>query len=181
MFCDASPIWHFLAALGAEQMPEAARVADSGLYLMEVFPALALASMDGKFFGRRRAPKYNPDRRKTFCVIDWVSVAEGAGKQAELLGCPALAEWCRMSARISQPRKADQDKLDAALCAIIALHWRLYPREASLLLGDVATGYMVLPASREVRSYLTEPARKHSVPMDGIVPAVEGPALGKLK
>lgn len=170
MFCDAAPIWRFLAALGAREIPEEARVADRGLYLMEVFPALALASMDARFFERRRAPKYNPDRRKTFCLTDWICVAEGAAKRAEQLRCDDLAEWCRMSARITQPRKSDQDKLDAALCVLIALHWRLQPRETSLLLGNVATGYMVLPASPAVRSYLSGPAQKHSVPMDGVIP-----------
>ena len=51
MFCDASPIWHFLTALDAEENPEQARVAADGLYLMEVFPALALASLHVGFFG----------------------------------------------------------------------------------------------------------------------------------
>ena len=41
------------------------------------------------------------------------------------------------------------------------------PREESLLLGDMTTGYLVLPASQEVRNYLCVPARKHSVAMDG--------------
>jgi predicted RNase H-like nuclease len=170
MFCDASPIWRFLTALGAEESPEQARTATNGLYLMEVFPALALASLDNGFFGRMSAPKYNPDRKKTFVMADWVRVAEAAARGAHMLGCKELAEWCRTAGRTAQPRKADQDKLDSALCVLIALHWRLRAREASLLLGDLTTGYMVLPASREVREYLTTPARKHLVLMDGVVP-----------
>jgi predicted RNase H-like nuclease len=170
MFCNASPIWRFLTALGAEERPEQARVAASGLYLMEVFPALALASLDTRFFGRLSAPRYNPDRRKTFLLADWVRVAEAAGRESHILGCDELAEWCRAVGGTAQPRKADQDKLDSALCVLIALHWRLRPRGASLLLGDLTTGYMVLPASREVREYLTIPARKHLVAMDGVVP-----------
>jgi hypothetical protein len=35
---------------------------------------------------------------------------------------------------------------------------------------DLATGYVVLPASPEVRGYLTERAREFSVAMDGMVP-----------
>ena len=31
--------------------------------------------------------------------------------------------------------KADQGKLNSVLCVLIALHWRLRPREASLLLA----------------------------------------------
>jgi len=176
MFCNASPICRFLTALRAEKNPEKARLAANGLYLMEVFPALALASLDTRFFGRLSAPKYNPDRRKTFRVADWVCVAESATQQARWLGCEELAEWCRVIGETAQPRKADQDKLDAALCVLIALRWRLRPREESLLLGDLATGYMVLPASPDVRGYLTEPARKYSVAMDGVVPALATPS-----
>ncbi len=150
MFCNASPIWRFLAALRAEESPEQARLAAGGRYLMEVFPALALASSDAGFFGRLSAPKYNPDRRKTFRLADWIRVAESAAQQAHLLDCEELAEWCRVTGKIAKPRKADQDRLDAALCVLIALHWRLHPRDASLLLGDLATGYMVLPASPAV-------------------------------
>jgi predicted RNase H-like nuclease len=170
MFCDASPIWRFLTALGAEESPEQARTATNGLYLMEVFPALALASLNNGFFGRMSAPRYNPDRKRTFLMADWVRVAEAAARASQMVGCEELAEWCRSAGRIAQPRKADQDKLDSALCVLIALRWRLRPREASLLLGDLTTGYMVLPASREVREYLTNPARKHLVAMDGVVP-----------
>jgi predicted RNase H-like nuclease len=170
MFCDASPIWRFLTALGAEENPERARKADDGLYVMEVFPALALASLDTRFFGRLKGPRYNPDRKKTFLIADWGHVAEAAAREAETLGCDKLAEWCCTARRAAQPRKADQDKLDSVLCALIALHWRLRPREASLFLGDRTTGYMVLPASREVREYLITPARRHMVPMDGEVP-----------
>ena len=170
MFCDASPIWRFLTALGAKESPERARVAADGLYLMEVFPALALASLGTGFFGRLSAPRYNPDRRKTFLMADWVRVTEAAARESQMLGCEELAEWCRTAGRTARPQKADQDKIDSALCVLIALHWRLRPREASLLLGDLTTGYMVLPASREVREYLIIPSRKHLVAMDGVVP-----------
>jgi predicted RNase H-like nuclease len=71
---------------------------------------------------------------------------------------------------IAKVRKADQDMMDAALCVLIALHWRLRPRGESLILGDLSTGYMVLPASPAVRKYLIAPARKCSVAMDGVVP-----------
>ena len=57
--------------------------------------------------------------------------------------------------------------LDAALCVLVALRWRLYPRKASLLIGDLTRGYMVLPASRQVRDYLSAPAQKYLVAVDG--------------
>ena len=73
MFCDASPLWTFLDALKAKENPERARRAANGLYLMEVYPALALPSLNRAFFGSRKAPKYNPVRRKTFRNSDWVA------------------------------------------------------------------------------------------------------------
>jgi predicted RNase H-like nuclease len=170
MFCDASPIWRFLTALGAVEDPEQSRVATNGLYLMEVFPALALASLDAGFFGRLGGPRYNPDRRKTFRADDWVRVVEAAAQQSHALGCEELAGWCSSTGGIAQPRKAHQDMMDSVLCLLVALRWRLRSREMSLLLGDLATGYMVLPASPKVREYLTIPARKYSVAMDGVVP-----------
>lgn len=168
MFCDASPIWRFLSALGAVEDPEQARTANTGLYLIEVFPALALASLSRTLFKRLGAPRYNPDRRKTFRQEHWISVAEAAAKEAEALHCDKLAEWCREAGRYARPRKMNQDMLDSILCALIALRWRLCPRTESLLLGDLASGYMVLPATSEVRLRLTAPAVKNSVPMDGV-------------
>jgi predicted RNase H-like nuclease len=167
MFCDASPIWRFLNELGAVECPEQARVATNGYYLMEVFPALALASLDSGFFGRLRAPKYNPDR-ETFRPCDWGRVAEAAAREAGALDCEELAEWCRNAGRIALPRKADQDMLDAALCLLLS--WRLRSRGESLLLGDLAAGYMVLPASQPVRERLTVAARRYSVSLDGDYP-----------
>ena len=49
------------------------------------------------------------------------------------------------------------------LCLLTALHWRLKPREQSMLLGDVVTGYMVTPASPEVRERLVRAARSRGV------------------
>jgi predicted RNase H-like nuclease len=100
---------------------------------------------------------------------DWVRVADAAAKQAESFNCEDLAKWCRSAGEIPQPRKADQDKMDSALCVLIAIYWRLRPREESLLLGDLTTGYMVLPASLGVRERLTVAARKCAVPVDGVL------------
>ena len=166
MFCDAAPVWRFLASLGAEEDPERARGAAEGLFVMEVFPALALASLAPGFFGRLAGPRYNPGRAKTFRHADWVSVAETAAIQAEAFGCVELAGWCREAATLARPRKADQDMLDAALCVLIALRWRLGPRQDSILLGDLTSGYMVLPASQVVRERLTLAAGKCAVPID---------------
>lgn len=168
MFCDAAPVWRFLASLGAVEDPERARDAVDGLFIMEVFPALALASLAPEFFGRLAGPRYNPGRAKTFRAADWICVAETAATEADAFGCVELAGWCRGAAILAKPRKADQDMLDAALCVLIALRWRLGPRQDSLLLGDLTSGYMILPTSQAVREKLTVAAVKCSVPVDGV-------------
>ena len=167
MFGAASPVWRFLSDLGAVEDPEAARAASGGLFLIEVFPALALASLCPEFFGRLAAPRYNPARRKTFKLADWARVAEAAAVEADGLSCRELAVWCRGTGALHRPTKGDQDKLDAALCALIALRWRRRPREASLLLGDLTSGYMVMPASPAVRARLCGAACKFGVAVDG--------------
>lgn len=170
MFCDASPIWEFLKALGATEDPEQARTAIGGQHVIEVFPALALASLAPACCGRLKWLRYNPGRRKAFRHADWVTVANAASLEARTLGCDELARWCTSVASSVQPKKSDQDQLDAAICLLTALRWRLRPREESLMLGDVASGYMVLPASPDVRERLTVAARKLSVPVDGLIP-----------
>jgi predicted RNase H-like nuclease len=169
MFCDASPIWRFLAELNAREEPEEARAATGGLHVIEVFPAVALPSIDQRFFGRLAAPRYNPARRKTFRAGDWVRVANAASSNFERLGFAGPLQWCEDASRIEQPRNADQDKLDAMLCLLIGLLWRLGHRSESMLLGCLTNGYMVLPASSAVRERITTAARKGSVPVDGIV------------
>ncbi|MBK1656905.1 DUF429 domain-containing protein [Paracraurococcus ruber] len=179
MFCDAAPIWPFLASLGAVEDPEAARTATAGHYVMEVFPALAVASFDAGFFGRLAGPRYNPSRRRTFRLNDWVRVAEAAARGFQRLGCAQAARWCSSTARLPEPRKADQDRLDAALCTLIALHWRRRPREESILLGDLVNGYMVLPASTELRDRIAAAAGRIGVPIDR--GASSGPERGSAR
>lgn len=59
MFCYSAPIWRLLEDLGAVQGPLRARTATKSLFLIEVFPALALPSLDDRFAARNAAPKYN--------------------------------------------------------------------------------------------------------------------------
>lgn len=169
MFCDKSPIWRFLHALEANKDPERAREARSGLHIIEVFPALALASLDPQFFGRLKAPRYNPQRRKTFRLDAWRMVALAAERRFGELGFFGPANWCREAASLASPRKADQDRLDAMLCLWIALHWRFAGRSASMMLGDLQSGYMVLPAEPPVREKLAIAAGCGLVPVDGVV------------
>lgn len=170
MFCPASPIWRFLSRLDACEAPEAARKATSGLHLIEVFPALALPSMEASFFGRLCGPRYNPGRKKTFRMGDWKRVADAASRAFEVMAFAEQAEWCSELRDLPAPRKSDQDQLDAMLCLLIGLRWRLEDRSESLMLGCLEHGYMVLPASAPVRERLVKAARAYAVPVDGHVP-----------
>ena len=93
LFGRAAPVTLFLRQLGAAEDPEMARTVDHGLHPMEVFPALALASLDSAFFGLRKGPRYNPARRKTFRIEDWRAVVDAARREATNLGCTPLVSW----------------------------------------------------------------------------------------
>jgi len=164
MFCDGAPIWSFLKELSAIQNPSEARAARAGHFLIEVFPALALPSLESGFAHRLRAPKYNPQNRGKFRLVDWRSVARVIQGTAEEFGVDGLAKWALQMSANGQPRKADQDRLDAALCALIGLTWRAGPVTSSALLGDLHTGYMVTPVSDATRNRLERAATRYGVP-----------------
>ncbi|EDP62727.1 hypothetical protein BAL199_23002 [alpha proteobacterium BAL199] len=165
MFCDNSPIWSFLSALKATEDPVEARVARTGQFLIEVFPALALPALEDRFARRLGAPKYNPKNRRKFRLDDWRSVSRVIQATADGLGVSDLAEWADRMHTLSQPRKPDQDRLDAALCALIGLGWRAGPTAASAMLGDLMTGYMVTPISEATRPRLVQASIRRNVPM----------------
>ncbi|CAO4142063.1 hypothetical protein LPLAFNJD_LOCUS1096 [Methylorubrum aminovorans] len=166
MFDDAAPVWRFKERLGATEDPEASRSASAGLFLMEVFPALALPSFGPAFCGRLLGPRYNPARRKTFTLAGWQAVIDVMRLRALTESVDGLCEWADALAAVSAPKKADQDQLDAALCALIGLHWQMAPREASIMIGDRTFGYMIVPASTDVRARLKSAADKAGVPID---------------
>lgn len=165
MFCDASPIWSFISGLDATEDPIQARTASAGHFLIEVFPALALPALDDGFSQRLCAPKYNPQNRKKFRLEDWQAVARVVERSAERFNVPGLAEWAHQMRNAAQPRKSDQDKLDAAICALIGLYWRAGPTAHSALLGDVVHGYMVTLISDATWPRLQQAAIRRGVPI----------------
>jgi predicted RNase H-like nuclease len=165
LFRSDAPIHGFLRKLGAAEDPEAARTAERGLHLMEVFPALALASVDARFFGQGKGPRYNP-HRKTFKIEHWNAVIAAAQSEAERFACVPLVAWLNEKRGNLSPKKADQDRLDAALCLLIAIRWRLGAREQSVAIGDLKNGYIVAPVCGPVMERLTKAAKKCNVPID---------------
>lgn len=166
MFDDAAPLWPFLALLSATEDPERARIASSGRYLIEVFPALAVASIETAFFGRLLGPRYNPARRKTFRLADWHVLLSALARYADLHEIDGVGSWISQHGMIEKPGKADQDRLDALLCAVIGFHWLMMPRDQSIMIGDLETGYMIAPATPAVRGRLEDAASRYAVPVD---------------
>ena len=164
IFGTGAPIWQFKKALRADDDPERARNSDHGLFLVEVFPALALPGLHVPFARRLGAPKYNPKNRK-FQLSDWAAVVKAIVGVAEGLGLTACAEWCSEVSAEAKPTKRDQDCLDSAICALIGYIWAACPRSASMLLGDVESGYIVTPVSAATAGRLTTSATGKGVPL----------------
>jgi predicted RNase H-like nuclease len=165
MFCDDAPIWTFIASLGAVQSPLVARAASHGHFLIEVFPALSLPSLDDRFALRMGAPKYNPANRGRFRMQDWRAVVQVVGQIADDLGLTEMVAWVQTLGALDTPRKADQDRLDAVICALVGLLWRSGRPETMTMLGDLTFGYMVAPISTATRSRLQDASQRRSVAM----------------
>jgi predicted RNase H-like nuclease len=164
---DDAPIWRFKQRLSASDDAEAARTAEQGLFLIEVFPALALPSLEAAYFGRLVVPRYNPGNRRRFRLQDWIGVTTMVHRHAVTLGLVSLATWASNASLILNPRKNDQDKLDATICALVGMLWRSKSRSETIMVGNVELGYMIAPASPEVRARLRTAAAVHNVPIDG--------------
>lgn len=163
MFGDDAPVWRFKQTLGAVEDPEVSRVAQSGIFLIEVFPALALSGMNSAFSQRLSAPKYNPTSSK-FRIQDWKGVADTVADIATKFGLADLSSWALELGQLSKPRKADQDRLDAAICALVGLMWRSFGRDRVAMIGDTQKGYMVTPVSPETQLRLRTSALSKDVP-----------------
>jgi predicted RNase H-like nuclease len=66
------------------------------------------------------------------------------------------------------PSKSDQDRLDATLCLLIAIRWRLASRSESAMLGDLNSGYIVAPVRETVMTRLRKEAAHRNVAVDSI-------------
>ncbi len=93
----------------------------------------------------------------TIVALDQPTIVPN-GAEASRYGFNGLVAWFDDLRRVEMPRKADQDRLDASICLMIAIRWRLGPREESIVLGDLKTGYMVAPVSAVVRNRIMKDA-----------------------
>jgi predicted RNase H-like nuclease len=153
MFGPAAPVWEFLAGFGGAADPfDDARSTRA----LETYPVLAIIALGWTLVdGERpagRLPKYNPERRKTFAISDWVHVCRTTSMQLAAQGAPESAAWAETAATKTKPTKSDQDQLDACICLVSALH--LARGRDALFVGCCATGYIVVPDSEMLRNEL---------------------------
>ena len=87
--------------------------------------ALGWMLPDSRTMGR--LPKYNPERKATFSISDWLHVCAMASGAFRARGLMGIAGWIDDSARNTSPRKSEQDGLDACLLysAVITFTQRL--------------------------------------------------------
>jgi predicted RNase H-like nuclease len=151
MFGKAAPMWRFLTRFGGPADPwgvENTRV-------FETYPVLAMIALgwilpDSRTTGR--LPKYNPDRRKTFSITDWRYVCGLTSEFFRTRKLLSIVEWIESIANNQSPRKCDQDLLDACLCLLVALH--LAERNDCLMVGNLDTGYIIVPDGERLRAEL---------------------------
>lgn len=168
MFGDGAPIWPFLRELDADIDWRRSVGAVRGRFAIEVYPAVAFAGLFAAFSERGRLPKYNPKGR-LFCQDDWRQLCDLIGQLGNELGIEGVSEWSVGAAELTSPRKADQDKLDAVICVIITYLWWRYGRERSMVVGDLATGYILTPTNPVLTAEVCTRANLLQVPVDAMV------------
>ena len=66
-----------------------------------------------------------------------------------------LYEWAGKMRELVEPEKGHQDRVDASICLIIALQWRRGRQvDGMCVIGDLDTGYIVTPTSKDTRAIL---------------------------
>lgn len=165
LFGEGSLFWRFMSELDAMKDPLAARTTEAGEFMIEVFPALALPSLNSRFAERFGAPKYNPKKSDKFRQKDWIAVTGVVADLARRHRIEGLEAWANGMGKIEKPRKADQDHLDAAICALVGYLWRFGASGEVAMIGDLDTGYMITPISGDTRPRLEKAAHKNGVPL----------------
>lgn len=152
LFGSDAPVWSFLDRFGGPANPFGAL---TGTWVLETYPVLTMIALDWLLPDRRptgRLPKFNPERKKTYSINDWRYVCQKISEEFGGRNIEGLTGWLDDIARSSRPRKSDQDGLDACVCLLTALH--LIEMRECLMVGDQATGYIVVPYGRTLSDEL---------------------------
>lgn len=159
MFGDGAPIWEFTAKFGDPCDPtKLLRHHLPAVCVIETYPVLTLIAMNWILSNHRpsgRLPKYNPDRG-TFNLDDWRFVCNNASDVFAQIGLPHLVKWIGAArdnplSTSRRERKQLQDRLDACICLIVGL--RLISGEDCMFVGNMESGYMVIPYESERTLY----------------------------
>lgn len=160
MFGSNAPIWPFLARFGGAADPLAPV---AGTSIIETYPVLAVIALGWTLPDARpagRLPKYNPERTKTFSIADWRHVCRRTSRAFHERGVTGLGRWLDDATILSAPRKRDQDRLDACLCLLAALH--LADGRECLMIGTLESGYVVVPHGSELHQELIDSCERAS-------------------
>ena len=175
LFGDGAPVWKFINRIKPPGMTskdfkdfEAAKIATGTTRLIETYPALALPALNSVLWDRKSVARYNPDKKDKFCPNDWRLVCKTVERCADVINLQPLSQWASEMVNPwdspEKPKKPHQDKIDAALCLIIAFQWRQQSNGVRAI-GNLDKGYIVVPTSRETRRILREAAHKNEVPI----------------
>lgn len=158
MFGRDAPLWPFLTRFGGPADPLVPMV-DTRVF--ETYPVLAMIALDWTLPDSRKAgrlPKYNPAQKRTFLTSDWRHVCGLASGALRERGLTEISMWIDEAAGILAQHKSDQDRLDACLCLLVGAY--LAERKNCLMVGDLQTGYMVVPDSAPLRAELESRCRQ---------------------
>lgn len=147
MFGKEAPIWTFLKQFNSPDT--------SASQVWETYPVLSMVALDWVLPDSKRAagrmPKYNPTRKKTFSLDDWQYMCCQLSAALPSTRFPILNAWIDKQKDNLQPHKADQDKLDACICLLVALH---FVEKTYLSVGDVDSGRIVIPYQQKLEEEL---------------------------
>jgi predicted RNase H-like nuclease len=157
MFGVDAPVWPFLKHFGGAADP---RGPLENTMVLETYPVLALIAWNWLLPHRRSTgclPKYNPERRKTYSIEGWKLVCGKALAEFQRRKLTSVVSWLVQAIAFDRPTKRDQDQLDACLCLLVGLG--LLERAACLMVGNMETGYIVVPDSELLRNELDSRCR----------------------
>ena len=161
-FGTEAPVWEFLKRFGGAANPLGPV---AGTLVIETYPVLAmivlgwtLRDVSRQARSTDRLPKYNPERKKTFSILDWQHLCGQASDRFRERGLSGIGQWINDAAGRSPLCKPDQDSLDACICLLVALY--LAEGKDCLMVGDLQTGYIVVPDNVEIRDELATRCKK---------------------
>ena len=154
LFGDNAPVWGFLSTFGGAVNNFNTNPIHG---VIETYPVLALIALGwtlpdetgGRPTGR--LPRYKPGTRN-FRLTDWKFVCNQAAHWLRQQGLERIPDRLSLLADLDSPSPAHQDEVDACLCLIVAMDFAA--GRPCLLVGQTASGYMVVPASEHLQMEL---------------------------